>query len=59
MATALNPVIGYDEAARVAKEAAGRGVSVRRVVSERGLVEPERIDEALDVRAMTEPGLRD
>ena len=57
VATALNPHIGYDAAVRVAKEAAARGVSVRQVVSERGLIEPGEIDAALDLRAMTEPGL--
>jgi len=57
IATALNPYIGYDAAAVVAKEAAKRGVSVRQVVIEKKLLPEERIDEALDVRAMTEPGL--
>jgi aspartate ammonia-lyase len=32
-------------------------VSVRQVVIEKKLLPEERIDEALDVRAMTEPGL--
>ena len=59
IATALNPYIGYDRAAEVAKEAAARGVSVRQVVLEKGLLPPEKIDEALDVRSMTEPGLPD
>jgi len=57
IATALNPYIGYDEAAVVAKESAGRGVSVREIVHERGLLPEEKIDDALDVRSMTEPGL--
>jgi fumarate hydratase class II len=57
IATALNPYIGYDAAAVVAKESAKRGVSVRDVVLERKLLPAEKIDEALDVRAMTEPGL--
>jgi fumarate hydratase, class II len=57
IATALNPHIGYDEAAVVAKESAKRGVSVRDVVRERGLLPEDRIDAALDVRSMTEPGL--
>jgi fumarate hydratase class II len=57
IATALNPYIGYDAAAVVAKEAAMRGVSVRQVVRERGLLPEAKIDEAFDVRAMTEPGL--
>jgi fumarate hydratase, class II len=54
IATALNPLIGYDRAAEVAKEAARDGVSVREVVLRRGLIPPEEIDAALDVRAMTE-----
>jgi fumarate hydratase, class II len=57
IATALNPYIGYDEAAVVAKESARRGVSVRQVVLERKLLPEEQVDEALDVRGMTEPGL--
>ena len=57
IATALNPYIGYDQAVEVAKEAARAGRSVRDVVEEKGLLKPEEIDEALDVRGMTEPGL--
>ena len=57
IATALNPYIGYDQAVEVAKEAAQAGRSVRDVVEEKGLLKPEEIDEALDVRTMTEPGL--
>jgi len=57
IATALNPYIGYDKAAEVAKEAAREGVSVREVVEKRELIAPEEVDEALDVRKMTEPGL--
>jgi fumarate hydratase class II len=54
IATALNPRIGYDRAAEVAKEAARDGVSVRDVVRRRGLIPDEELDEALDVRRMTE-----
>ena len=57
IATALNPYIGYDKAAEVAKKAAREGRSVRDVVVEAGLLPDGDIDEALDVRAMTEPGL--
>ncbi|MCH7992239.1 MAG: class II fumarate hydratase [Gemmatimonadetes bacterium] len=57
IATALNPYIGYDAASVVAKEAAKRGMSVRDIVREKGLLPEDQIDEALDVRAMTEPGL--
>ena len=57
IATALNPYIGYDAAAVVAKESAKRGVSVRQVVLEKELLPEGQVDQALDVRAMTEPGL--
>ena len=57
IATALNPYIGYDAASVVAKEAAKRGVSVRQVVAEKELLPADEIDDALDVRGMTEPGL--
>jgi fumarate hydratase class II len=59
IATALNPYIGYDAAAVVAKESAKRGVSVREVVLEKELLPADQVDEALDVRGMTEPGLPD
>jgi len=57
IATALNAYIGYDKAAVVAKKAAAEGRSVREVVEEMGLIDPEELDEALDVRQMTEPGV--
>ena len=54
IATALNPRIGYDRAAEVAKEAARDGVSVRDVVRKRGLIPENELDEALNARKMTE-----
>ena len=57
IATALNPYIGYDAAAKIAKEAAREGRAVRDVVRARGLMDEETLEEALDVRGMTEPGL--
>lgn len=57
IATALNPHIGYDRAAVVAKKAAAEGRSVRDVVAQMELLPPDEIDAALDVRSMTEPGL--
>jgi len=59
IATALNPYIGYDAAAVVAKESAKRGVSVRQIVLEKKLLPDDQVDQALDVRGMTEPGLPD
>jgi fumarate hydratase, class II len=49
--TALNPVVGYDEAAAIAKEAASSGRSLREVALSRG-VAAEVLDKALDLREM-------
>ncbi|MEX2570380.1 MAG: class II fumarate hydratase [Gemmatimonadota bacterium] len=57
IATALNAYIGYDEASSVAKEAAKNFESVRDVVKRRGLLSDEQLDEVLNVREMTEPGI--
>jgi fumarate hydratase, class II len=57
IATALNAYIGYDEAASVAKESAKNFESVRDVVKRRGLLADDQLDQVLDVREMTEPGI--
>ena len=57
IATALNPYIGYDQAALVAKDATDRGLSVREIVLSKELLPEDKVNEALDVRSMTEPGL--
>ena len=57
IATALNAYVGYDEAASVAKEAAKNAESVRDVVKRRGLLSDQQLDEVLNVREMTEPGI--
>jgi fumarate hydratase, class II len=56
LATALAPVIGYDEAARLAKDALKSGRTIRELAIERGIA-PDKLDEILDPAAMTEPGL--
>lgn len=58
LVTALNPVIGYNNGALVAKKALAEGKSVREVVLELGLMDAAELDAALDARAMTEGGLR-
>jgi fumarate hydratase class II len=55
--TALVPHIGYDAAAKVAKEALASGRGVREVVLDTGLMEPDQLDRALDLRKMTEGGV--
>ncbi|ACB73923.1 class II fumarate hydratase [Opitutus terrae] len=55
LVTALNPHIGYDQAAAVAKEALKTGRTLREIVLERKLMEPAALDRALDPVAMTKP----
>jgi len=55
--TALNPHIGYDNGARIVKEAAATGRSVRELVLEAGLMTAEELDAALDLKKMTEGGI--
>jgi len=57
LVTALAPRIGYAEAARLAKEAVAKGVTVRQLVEEKGLLRAEELEEVLDYRKMTEPGV--
>jgi fumarate hydratase class II len=59
--TPLNAYIGYDEAAKVAKQSLAERKTIREVVVERGYVKDgklteEQLDEALDVLRMTRPG---
>jgi len=58
LATGLAPLIGYDAAAEVAKEAARSGRTIREVARERTKLSEEDLRRALDVVSMTEPGLR-
>ena len=57
LATALNSAIGYDMSAKVAKEAAASGRTVREVVLEMNLLDEKALDSLLDVRNMTQPGI--
>jgi fumarate hydratase class II len=58
VATALNPVLGYEEAASIAKQALAERKAIREVVIERGHVDSgkvslEDLDRLLDVTRMT------
>ena len=57
LVTALAPKIGYAEAAKLAKEAVAKNVTVRQLVQEKGLLKGKELDEVLDLRAMTELGV--
>lgn len=55
LVTALNPHIGYDAAAQVAKKAFEEGRTLREVVLELGLMEEAALDAALDPMSMVRP----
>ena len=44
LVTALNEVIGYDNAAKVAKTAHAKNITLRQAASDLGLVKPEDFD---------------
>jgi len=56
LATAFAPVIGYDEAAKMAKEALKSGRTIRELAREKGFSEAE-LDRIMDPAKLTEPGL--
>jgi fumarate hydratase class II len=56
MCTALAPVIGYDRAAAIAKEAYRTGKTVREIARAGKLLPDRQLDELLDPWRMTEPG---
>jgi aspartate ammonia-lyase len=57
LVTALAPRIGYAEAAKLAKEAVASGLTVKELVMKKKLLEGQELEEVLDLRAMTEPGV--
>ena len=59
LVTALNPVIGYDKAAQIAKKAYAEGRSLKDVAAEMTELSKEELDSLLDPRKMTEGGIGD
>jgi len=57
LVTALAPRIGYAEAAKLAKEAVAKNVTVRQLVMEKGVLKGKDLDAVLDLLAMTELGV--
>lgn len=57
VALALNPFIGYEKAAEIAKEALARGVPLRQIVLEKKLLSEAQLEEILDPFAMTTAGV--
>jgi fumarate hydratase class II len=57
LVTALNPVIGYDNAAKIAKAAHENGTSLREEAIKLGLITSEKFDEVVRPEKMTRPGI--
>ncbi|HBF23521.1 MAG TPA: aspartate ammonia-lyase [Planctomycetes bacterium] len=57
LVTALNPAIGYEKGAEVAKAALAEGRSIREIVVEKGYLTEEEADALLQPKRMAEGGL--
>lgn len=55
MCTSLNPLIGYETAAKLAKEAFATGQTIRELCLEKKILPEETLADALDPWKMTEP----
>jgi fumarate hydratase class II len=55
--TALVPAIGYDTAAKLAKQAMAEDRPLRDVVAEAGVLSDEELDRRLDIKRMTQGGI--
>ena len=53
LVTALNPVIGYEKGAKIAKQAYAEGRSIRELAAEQTDIPKEELDKLLDPRALT------
>jgi fumarate hydratase class II len=55
MVTSLNPLIGYEKASKLAKEAFASGKTIRELCLEQNILPKEVLDQALDPMSMTRP----
>ncbi|MBL1218079.1 MAG: class II fumarate hydratase [Planctomycetes bacterium] len=55
LCTKFAPVIGYDNAAKMAKTAFAEGLTIREYATKHKLVDPKMLDELLDGYSQTEP----
>ena len=58
MCTSLAPIIGYDAAAAIAKEAFATGRTVREIATEKQVLPADELDAVLDPRGQTEGGIQ-
>jgi aspartate ammonia-lyase len=59
LATVLNPYIGYDAVAELVKTALSENKSLRQVLIEKDIIPEKYLNEILDAKKMTEPGVVD
>jgi fumarate hydratase, class II len=57
LATGLAPAIGYDAAAKIAKEALVTGRTIREIAKEKTSLSADELDRLLDPARMTQPGM--
>jgi len=57
LVTVLNPIIGYEKAAEVAKEAVNTGKSLREIIISKGYLTLEQMENVLNPQKLTEPGI--
>ena len=55
--TAINPHVGYEKAAYIAKKALEEDLSVREIILDEGILSEEELEQILDPYEMTEPGI--
>jgi fumarate hydratase class II len=58
LVTALNPVIGYEKGAAIAKQAYKEGRAIRDVAAEQTKLEPEQLRKLLDPLELTKGGIK-
>lgn len=59
IATALNPVIGYSNAAKIVKEAVSTGRSILEIIKEKNILTGEQLKKVKDLLRLTGPGIID
>jgi len=58
LATVLTPILGYDQAARIAQKAYHQRKTIRQILEEDGTFSKKELDHLLDARSMLSPSLR-
>ena len=58
LVTALNPIVGYDKAAEIAKQAYAEGRPIKDVAAETTTLSTEQFDRLLDPRELTRGGIK-